>query len=294
MTAAQARQYNRNYQKRLIRYSRPFIEVFQKVIANDYLKAADDPNNFKISVTPYLKAFYRLYITIGLSEAQLRHNELVKQKRDNEQVLYDWGTFLRRHVETITATKVTNIAENTRKEIKDIIQAGLDRGDGYDKIARDLRKAATDEGLKGRINPKARALLIARTEGGSAANLGALTAAKSSGLLMTKQWLHGYNAKRKNRVVHIALGKEAPIPLDQDFVVNGEFMAYPGDPRGGAINVCNCKCSLLTRPVRDAVGVPFDLLIQQPQRESIVGSLIRIAVQTTILTEIFSNLFNQD
>jgi hypothetical protein len=39
------------------------------------------------------------------------------------------------------------------------------------------------------------------------------------------------------------------VALNADFMVDNLPMAYPGDPRGGAGNTCNCACS--TYPVVD-------------------------------------------
>jgi len=33
--------------------------------------------------------------------------------------------------------------------------------------------------------------------------------------------------------------------IDEPFDVGGESMQYPGDPAGGAGNVCNCRCTVL-------------------------------------------------
>jgi hypothetical protein len=288
------RQYNRNYQKRLIKYSSYWSSVFANIISDQYKAVADNIQgnlNDLITSTPYLKAFYKLYLTVGMQEAQLRYNEFQKQKKDKEQILYDWGNFLRNHVALHTGNKVTRITANTRDIIKEFIQQGLENGDGYDKIAKDLRKAAGDDALKGRINVKARALTIARTEGASAANLGALQAAKASGLLMEKTWLHGYNAKRQNRLAHILLGKEKGIPLDHDFLVNGKMMAYPGDPRGGPEEVINCKCTLIMRPVKSGAQ-PVELTQDRP--ESVGSRLLRLAVTTSILTDVFDELFGEN
>ena len=33
--------------------------------------------------------------------------------------------------------------------------------------------------------------------------------------------------------------------MNQDFNINGSLMQYPGDSRGGAKNVVNCRCVVL-------------------------------------------------
>ena len=32
------------------------------------------------------------------------------------------------------------------------------------------------------------------------------------------------------------------IPVDQPFVLGGDFLMYPGDPNGSAANIINCRC----------------------------------------------------
>ncbi|HEX8333856.1 MAG TPA: phage minor head protein [Segetibacter sp.] len=291
------RQYNRAYQKRLLRNSSEWVEPFRNVIAAQYKAVAKDLSASTdiaaiVSPLPYLKLYYRLYLNIGMKEAMLRFNQYVKQKKNGEEILYEWGNFLRNHVETQLGNRVTKVAETTRKHIQEVIEQGLKDGEGYDKIARQLRKIAGDESLKGRINPRARALLIARTEGVNASNLGAMQAAKASGLLMEKSWLHGYNARRKNRTAHILLGREKGIPMDRPFMVNGKLMQYPGDPAGGAEECCNCKCTVTFKPVRDPLGNSMSLVFDE--RESMTSRLLRIAVTSTILTQVFESLFGEE
>jgi hypothetical protein len=49
-----------------------------------------------------------------------------------------------------------------------------------------------------------------------------------------------------SREAHLAAdGQE--VDLNDDFVVDGQQMEYPGDPRGDAGNTCNCICT--TYPV---------------------------------------------
>ena len=39
-----------------------------------------------------------------------------------------------------------------------------------------------------------------------------------------------------------ALADGQEVPLGSPFVVDGEYLQYPGDPRGSAGNVVNCRC----------------------------------------------------
>jgi len=35
-------------------------------------------------------------------------------------------------------------------------------------------------------------------------------------------------------------------------------MSYAGDPKGGAVNVCNCRCVVIYVDARDSVDDDFD------------------------------------
>ncbi len=38
--------------------------------------------------------------------------------------------------------------------------------------------------------------------------------------------------------------------MNESFTVGGVKMKYPGDPNGGAENVCNCRCTQIFRPAK--------------------------------------------
>ena len=42
--------------------------------------------------------------------------------------------------------------------------------------------------------------------------------------------------------------------MDEDFDVGGTKMKHPGDPRGGAANVINCRCVVVYADERDIVS----------------------------------------
>jgi hypothetical protein len=80
---------------------------------------------------------------------------------------------------------------------------------------------------------------MARTE-----NWGGIEGYKQNEFVDTKGWLCEF--VEDSREDHKkADGQE--VPLDADFKVGNEMLAYPGDPKGEAGNVVNCLCS--TYPV---------------------------------------------
>jgi hypothetical protein len=85
----------------------------------------------------------------------------------------------------------------------------------------------------------ARALLVARTEAGSAANAAAKDGYRAGGA-DAKSWLP-VPPDGRNRPEHLAMDGET-VPIDQVFS-NG--LSFPGDPQGDAEEICNCRCTLL-------------------------------------------------
>lgn len=280
------------YLKELNRIGNRYSPVIGTIIQKDYENAAKnlergeyyDLKNI-ISPKPYHKALIRLVVEVGIDKALREHNRLVRQKRSLDDILYEWASFLARYAQMNLATQVTRISQTTEAELQKIIEKGLLNGDGYAVIARNIRRESTSD-----FN-NYRSLLIARTEGANASNRGAYLAAKSSGLIMTKQWLHAGHAKKENRPAHVALGQQRGIDIDQPFWVNGKFMLHPGDPAGGAEENCNCRCCAVYRPKRTADG---ELMNYLPQRPSLIQRAMAAAIAEEVLRMIFVNTFGDE
>ncbi len=89
----------------------------------------------------------------------------------------------------------------------------------------------------------ARAARIARTETHSAANFASQEYNKKIstqlGETLYKRWVSV--GDERTRSSHARANGQVR-QLDEDFEINGSLMKYPGDPRGGAKNVVNCRC----------------------------------------------------
>lgn len=159
-----------------------------------------------------------------------------------------WESVLNIYFSALGGLKITKIDETTRKWLIGLIQAGREAQLGPEQIARSMERSQDI--------PLWRSRLIARTETVGAANMGGLEAARQSKLKMVKRWV---NAKDKRvRELHKdqaqgGVGGEV-VPLEQTFS-NG--LMHPGDPKGPANQICNCRCVASMRPVRDANGMPI-------------------------------------
>lgn len=94
---------------------------------------------------------------------------------------------------------------------------------------------------------KTRAITIARTETHNAAMYAQSERAKSvqsySNRQMYKAWIPALD--ERTRAAHVQMISHPAIPIEQAFSVGGEYMMFPGDPRGSASNVVNCRCSMI-------------------------------------------------
>jgi hypothetical protein len=66
-------------------------------------------------------------------------------------------------------------------------------------------------------------------------------------ITMTKHWISTLDARTRD--AHAAMSPDDGVGINEDFLVGGVPMSRPGDPRGGAANVINCRCSLVYREV---------------------------------------------
>ena len=91
-----------------------------------------------------------------------------------------------------------------------------------------------------------RAARIARTETHSAASFASQKYNEKIGDMLGqklyKQWASVSDAR--TRESHVFANGQVR-EMNQDFNINGSLMQYPGDSRGGAKNVVNCRCVVL-------------------------------------------------
>jgi hypothetical protein len=131
------------------------------------------------------------------------------------------------------------IADTTRNKIQRIIQAET------------LNEVDTS-GIRGKIRELKgisayRAKVIALTETHSAAQYAshetAVQIETDNDLTVYKEWVPVED--ERTRESHADMADHEPILLHEMFDVDGVQMERPSDPRGGAENVINCRCSLV-------------------------------------------------
>ena len=168
------------------------------------------------------------------------------------------------------ADKVTKITEHTRKLIKETIERGIADNKTKPDIAKEIASKTS-----GAIAKK-RALVIARTETTYISSKAAEINVMDSPFKLEKTWIAV--SDMRTRPDHLdMIGKKA-IPKDEFFSVGGVAMRYPGDPAGGAAQVCNCRCAILYAPIAEQSSTTT---------QTIGNSLLSSTIISQLLNELF-------
>jgi len=124
------------------------------------------------------------------------------------------------------------------------VERGITEGRSLDRVRDEIQLILTASGTPYWRN---RAMTVARTETIGAVNAGIfrgaqLEAEQRKDPAPFKQWIS--TADERTRPTHVAADKQRVL-LSEPFVVGGAQLMFPGDPRGPAAEVVNCRCSIL-------------------------------------------------
>lgn len=143
---------------------------------------------------------------------------------------------------------VGNRMSNTPDEVYGLIvrevERGIREGLALDRIQREVQLILTSTGTPYWAN---RAITVARTETIGAVNAGVyrgavLEAMARGDVAPFKVWLS--TEDRRTRPTHVTADQQRTL-LSEPFRVGGASLQFPGDPRGPAGEVINCRCSML-------------------------------------------------
>ena len=92
---------------------------------------------------------------------------------------------------------------------------------------------------------------LVRTEATNAANAATMQSAQDifPGADMQKEWISA--SDERTRAAHREANGQI-VDFNKPFIVKGEELMRPGDPRGSASNVVNCRCSVAPFPKENA------------------------------------------
>lgn len=229
-----------------------------------------------ITDTTLKNAFLEVYTQTGQRFKQFLTQRLPKEKKGADPLTLMAGfysdTFIRQmqdYALNVAGSHITSITETTRKQIKEAIA----EANRLNLSVRDTAKLIRER-LGGQVL-KNRSLLIARTETTSAANHSQYLTAKSAAIKLNKEWL--VRRDGRERAWHGAMNGKV-VGLEDNFTVHGKPMLYPGDPKGGADNLCNCRCTVAYIPSADELEPVYARPRPSLANEAINAALVELLV----------------
>lgn len=223
-------------QKRI--FEKILFKIFYKTL-NDLSFEAIDKYSLSYIHEGVLMDAYQQSFEIIFKKHGAKAVKTVNFKREAPQLSVGFGSQIfkqkvRQYLFKTAGDRIKKVTENTKNQIKTLFEKY--EFTGAPKIAQQIKRE-----IKG-IN-KTRALLIARTESLTGMNYVSHVSAIQQGVT-SKAWLHTIGRSKNYREVHLAVSEKV-IGINEKWTLNGLPMAYPGDPNGGAINNCNCRCSIM-------------------------------------------------
>lgn len=239
------------YQKQYDRYTKRVYPIFLRALVEqiqpvlEFIRRTgntEPPLDLLIDPRIFIKPLNESYELTGMLSAKREYYGMVKSesKAISDILLDAWRAIFYDYSTNYAYQIINDLAETTKEEIRRALTYSYENGLNADRTATYIRNSV------GRTIARSRAVLIARTETTTAANLGKLTGAKSwlkeQGQDGYKEWIG--RADGRERHTHLEMNGTI-IPIDEDFVVDGEKCTTPGDTRLSAGERCNCRCSVI-------------------------------------------------
>jgi hypothetical protein len=234
MDAAEA-SYARDVQREKDRFTRLAAKEYQQTGGQSALLFIDHVMNMQSITKFHTDKTIRAFVGHVTREVKDDFNNL-EHKDAFEDTLF--GRLSNTWMVLFGAQQIRDAARTTQRDINTAINAGTQAGEASSQIVKRILNVF-------KVN-RQRAKVIARTETHNAAMYASEGTAKAVeadlDVQLTKQWRPSLD--ERTRVNHAIMADADPVDMDANFIVGGRAMSRPGDPKGGASNVINCRCVL--------------------------------------------------
>lgn len=260
------------YRKTWLKYQKAYeiksYRIFHKALQSSYNGLNPDGvtyDNYKtiialnIMIQPIQEAYNEVYRTVGLThgrrvgfginrEIKRFNNDLFSRSFLNS--ILDW-------VRDNVGDRIVSVADTMAKRIGRLVEVALEQGLSTQEMQVFLRRKLNEPSFT-----RYQALRIARTEVTTASNYAASQAAENSGILLEKIWISTIDIrtrrKPRDQFDHLHMNGQS-VGQNEKFVLrskNGivDNMDYPGDVKGSAGDIIQCRCTHAFRPKRDENG----------------------------------------
>jgi hypothetical protein len=240
------RRYERRYEKQIFtalkKQMQPYLDAIKEADANI--------NRFDlITPAPLSDTLESLYVVAGTAYAEAMYSAIQPPTKATKEALRaGWRDFMRLFAVRNLPQTLININETSQKIIRNIVLAGLNEGLGALQIATNIQESVS-------LIFRNRAKLIARTEMVIATNNAAMQSAATSDFMYEKKWIPATDTR--TRPDHAEMRSKDWIPFNENFIVGGVEMQQPGAAGAPAAQVCNCRCKVVFRIMRDVDGLPM-------------------------------------
>jgi hypothetical protein len=240
------RRYEQRYENQIFSALKAQLKPYLAAIR----QAPGNVNRFDlISPAPLADALESLYVVAGSAYADAMFSAIQPPtKTTREQARAIFRDFMRRFAVTNITGLLLDINRTSVTLIERLVATGLQEGLGVVEIARQIEQQVSKIFIT-------RAKLIARTEMVKATNTAAMQSSATSDFMYEKKWIPAVD--NRTRPDHLAMLASDYIPFDQAFIVGGVEMQQPGAAGAPAAQVCNCRCKVVFRIMRDVDGLPM-------------------------------------
>lgn len=247
---------HRSYEKRAFAmFRRGLREAAKKIPFDNLDKYNYIPSiEFNVSQNEIFKAFYNVYLKIGLLYGNRVTNGIVKDTKGIELDVFQqaFRTSLQQWLLENAGLSITLVRQSLIDYLIEEIRKGIAEGYDVREMAKRIEKLVNSRNFY-----RWQALRIARTETTAAANYGATVAAGKSPWVLEKVWISAEDARvrrpPKSDYDHVKLNG-VKVGENEMFEDNGAFLMFAGDPKAPAGARINCRCANALMPKRDPNG----------------------------------------
>lgn len=241
------------------------VKVVIQILKNKGFSAAEYHLTTDLGNARMAEVIREIYVKVGRRWAQMEYSRLLPETRGQKaQALppvevkgfgfnYTWTKFILEYLEKYLFEKVTfEIARTTQNAMLRVISRAQAAGWSIDQ---------TVDRLEDWPFERFQAARIVRTEVNRAANVGSTAQAETSEFEQMKEWQSAEDNRVRGNPVNGMKDHADHWNLDGikinagDFFHdprNGDQLQFPGDPRGKAESVINCRCHASYTFKRDA------------------------------------------
>ena len=258
--------WHKTYEKRA---AKEIQSVFQNWASNIVLSGS--PYQFanqmdaQFKDEDLIKAYVKLYLEIGVVHGKRVGKEINRSKKEFDPLFFQeaYEKYVKQYLQQFGLERVFGIRQTFIDYLVGVIKQRA--GEGLFGDSPDPSRIATwiQQQSGSRNFYRWEALRIARTESTAASNLGGLRAVENSGYVMEKEWVSALDSRTRRQPKDWYDHREMDgkkIPLEEPFVMGSakggeDRLMFPGDPKGRASNIINCRCTLIYKPVKGDDGL---------------------------------------